>query len=121
MTKKIKHNPNSAGYTNALLENILDEVKAVHEAVQPIPKMQADINQLQEVVQVIPDIRADINQLQEVVQVIPYIQSTLDATFEEVGILRVDVEAIKLALPTKAERENLVRLESQILRLEQKV
>jgi tRNA(Phe) wybutosine-synthesizing methylase Tyw3 len=53
--------PNSPGYTNALLESIEDKFQIVVEATQVLPRME----------------------------------EKLEATFEEVGKLRVDVEVLK--------------------------
>ena len=47
-----------------VLEDIRDTVKLIHEAVQPIPK----------------------------------IQQKLDATFDEVGNVRIEMDAVKVAL-----------------------
>lgn len=56
--------PSSAGYTNAILEDMNHKIQIILEATQPIPEMQ----------------------------------KTGQATFEEVGNLRVDVDTIKLTI-----------------------
>jgi len=84
MSRKKPLDPDSQGYTNTLLEDINDKFEAVLEATQPIPEMQKQI--------------AIIPELQEKVALIPEMVRTLDATFEEVGRLRIDVEDIKRSL-----------------------
>lgn len=74
MTKRDKLDPNSQGYTNALLEDIDDKFQIVLEATAPIPKLQEDVAELKETVR--------------------DMQPTLNATFEEVGSLRKDVEVL---------------------------
>ncbi len=78
MPKGKTQNPNSVGYTNALLEEVNDKFQTIMEATQPIPKMQEDIN----------DIKQRVGRMEPV----------LDAVFEEVGSLRQDVEVIKQAM-----------------------
>lgn len=47
---------------------------------------------------VLEDIRDTVKLIHEAVQPIPRIQEKLDATFDEVGNLRVDMDAVKTAL-----------------------
>lgn len=47
---------------------------------------------------VLEDIRGTVKLIHEAVQPIPRIQEKLDATFDEVGNLRVEMDAVKVAL-----------------------
>lgn len=77
MSKRKTQNPNSLGYTNALLEDVNDKFQIILEATKPIPEMQEQISEMLEW-------KSDI-------KLIPVI-------FEEVGSLRRDVEVIKEAM-----------------------
>lgn len=92
MTQRDTLDPNSEGYTNALLEDIDDKFQTVLEATAPIPKLQEDVAELKEVV-------GDMQpRLQAVEEVVTDMQPKVDATFEEVGALRKDVDIMKEAL-----------------------
>lgn len=43
MSKREKLDPNSQGYTNALLEDMEDKIQAVLEIAAPIPEMQENL------------------------------------------------------------------------------
>lgn len=94
--------PNSLGYTNALLENMSTEISAMHELVKPIPEMREDITWLKETV-------TDM-------------KPTLDATFEEVGKLKIDIEVMKQALELLGkETKEINDLQKRVERLEQQI
>ena len=77
MPKRDNLDPNSQGYTNAILEDVDDKFQIILEATKPISRMQQNI--------------ARILTWEEDVKLIP-------AIFQEVGKLRQDVEVIKQAL-----------------------
>lgn len=68
MSEDSKLDPNSQGYTNALLEDMNGKFQAIMEATAPIPKMQGQIS--------------EILTWEDDVKLIP-------AIFEEVGALRL--------------------------------
>jgi peptidoglycan hydrolase CwlO-like protein len=73
--------PNSTGYTNALLKDINHKFEAVLDATQPIPDMQ----------------------------------KTLNASFEEVSGLRIDVEALKRTVQEIHSRLDILEKAHQLL------
>ena len=125
MTKSGQPDPNSAGYTNALLEGIEEKFQIISEATQPIPKMQEDIatmqvgiTELQEMVGPIPQMQKDIAEMrswEDDIKLIP-------AIFEEVGKLRQDVEVVKQAMQLIGQRsERLDKIEQRLTAVEQKI
>lgn len=88
MTDREKHNPNSQGYTNALLEDVDDKFQAILEATQPIPKIQKDLTGVKERTEAI---EKKMDTWEEHIRLIPTI-------FEEIGSLHQDVAIIKEAM-----------------------
>jgi uncharacterized protein YoxC len=88
MTNREKHDPNSQGYTNALLEDMDDKIQAVLEVAAPIPQIQENIDSLQKQNEK-SEQRFDV--WEKSIKLIP-------AIFEEVGSLRKDVETLKEAM-----------------------
>ncbi len=84
MIKKSKHDPNSAEYSVALLEDMNHKFEILIEAVQPIPQIQKELREVREIV-------GDM-------------QPKLDVTYEAIGSLFVQIEEIKneLALVKQA-------------------
>ena len=98
MPKKKRLDPNSQGYTNALLEDVDSKLEAVLEVTAPISGMQQDIKGTQADVknmqQSIGNLQADMKEVltwEDSIKLIP-------AIFEEVGALRKEVEVLKEAM-----------------------
>lgn len=82
MEEEYTNNPNSPGYTNALLEDMNNKFQVILEATQVIPKIQQDVEGLKQ-------------DLEDVKEIVTDMQPKVDATFEEVGTLRLEVNEIK--------------------------
>lgn len=65
---------------------------------------------------VLEDIQGKINLILEAVEPIPQMQQKIDATFEEVGNMRVDVEVIKETI--KGQTESIRTQDQRIRALE---
>lgn len=63
-----------------------------------------DENKRDEYTVVLEDIQGKINLILEAVEPIPKMQETLDATFEEVGNLRTDMEVVKATITNHSEQ-----------------
>lgn len=116
MTKRDKLDPNSQGYTNALLEDIEDKFQIVLEATAPIPKLQEDVSELKDIVR---DMQPRLEVVEDTVR---DMQPTLNATFEEVGSLRKDVEVLKEAMKLLDRHDaRLDKIEKRLILVEQQV
>jgi len=112
MTKRDKLDPNSQGYTNALLEDIDDKFQTVLEATAPIPKLQKDVKTLQKKT---TRIEGKLDTWEEHIKLIP-------AIFEEVGNLRKDVEILKEAMKLLDRHDaRLDKIEKRLSLVEQRV
>lgn len=112
MTDKEKHDPNSQGYTNALLEEINDKFQIVLEATAPIPKMQEGQKSAQNIT---GKIEEKLETWEEHIKLIP-------ATFEEVGSLRKDVDILKEAMKLLDRHdERLDKIDRRLSVVEQRV
>lgn len=75
--------------------------------------MQKEGTQRDRYTVVLEDIQGKINLILEAVEPIPQMQHKIDATFEEVGNMRVDVEVIKETMKTQTES---IRTQDQRIR-----
>lgn len=101
MAKNKRLNPNSQGYTNALLEDMNEKFQVILESTEPIPKMQEQINH--------------ILTWEEDIKLIPSI-------FDEVGELRKDVEILKAATKLLDRHdERLDNIDKRLSAVEQRV
>ncbi len=88
--KKPLVDPNSAAYTNALLEDNNHKFQAILEIVQPLLRLPEIVQKIQADQEIMKD---DIATIKVTVK---EMQPVLEATFEEVGSLKVEVNEIKL-------------------------
>lgn len=105
--KHIDEESNSEAWrTNAILEDMNAKFDAVLEAVKPIPQMQQDIrelkNQGEKVAEDIAVLKASVQinaqEISKVKEIVQEMKPVLDATFDEVGSLREDMEMSKQTL-----------------------
>ncbi len=90
----------------AIMEDIKSMVATVVEATQPIPQMQADIrelkNQGEKMAEDISVLKAsaqiNAQEISKVKETVQEMQPVLNATFDEVGSLREDMEMSKETL-----------------------
>lgn len=112
MTQRDKLDPNSQGYTNALLEDLDGKFQAILEATAPIPEMQKDLAKITDRVTT-TELRLDT--WESSIKLIPTI-------FEEVGSLRKEVNALKEELKLlNRHDERLDALEQRLIAVEQQV
>ncbi len=128
--------PNSPGYTNALLEDINDKFQIVLEATQPIPDLQEKVGSIQEQLvstqeqvgsmqielgstkeqvgsmqEQVGSMQEQVGSMQEQIGKIMEWESDIKlipTIFDEVGKLRLDVEATKVAVHEVHQRLDVV-------------
>lgn len=112
MMGREKHDPNSQGYTNAILGEMDDKIQTILEATSSIPQIQANVAGLD---RRIGKIEQTLDAWKDQVKMIPTI-------FEEVGSLRVNVEAVKEDVGRLGRRdERLEGIEKRLAMVEERI